>query len=126
MLSPSEFEIPAPRVVKIIALFDPPRPSPEKWAEWLGSDKYDAENDRVLITDHPETRAGYMFNKLYNLPSSNLDNLLPTWTYGKWSNYNLPIVDDVYNDTDHVRPPADGPVPNTQGVYFARPKKSQY
>ena len=128
MLKQTEFQIPSPRVVRIIGAFDPARPSAEQWKEWLG-DKYDEEKDRVLITDHPETRAGHMFNKLYNLSASNLDKIIPTWTYGKWSNYNLTIVDDVYNDDeedawkrDHIRPPADGPVPNTQGVYFAHPK----
>lgn len=90
-----------PNRVKIVEGHDPDRPS---WAT----------TETILLSDHPNTYAGYLTKHFYS-DTINLGDEIPAWTYDTISSYGLDTAD--WSSDSNAMPSNSDPVPNTQGVY---------
>ena len=104
--------------MKVEGHYDPERPS---WAT----------TSTVFLWDHPQTKVGYLTRHFYS-QSVSVGDTIPAWTYntlqhyadiseeGSSSLYDTSNWDILSLDDSNALPPMSGPVPNTQGVYFAQ------
>ena len=103
-------------IMKIEWYNDPERPS---WAQ----------TSTVFFWDHPQTKAGYLTRHFYS-QGVNVNDTIPAWTYYTLQHYadlSSEGVGSLYLTSNwdlatraNAAPPMSGPVPNTQGVYFAQ------